>query len=331
MKYALFGLGMVLIVVGGYFLYSGSNIIEVERGWASVIAGTTALTGGIITLGLAGVVQSLEELKRHWAGAPARPDASTPSLAAALQTLAPAALAPAALASKTVESAIARTFGAAPEAEEAAPPIEAEAPVPAEESAARAPDFVPTPPAREWLRPRPKFSPRPTAAPAPAPAPAAVEPSPAIAELRRRVAQDLNLDWPSFNAPPVIPSPEPLPEPLPPESESAEAVTPPPLGLDDFADEHVEIRRETSAETFAAPESREAPDEAPPPPIAAAPEPEPEPVAADAAKPASKAIGRYEADGTVYVMFADGSIEAQSAQGTRRFKSMADLKASFQS
>ncbi len=48
MKYALFVLGMILIVVGGYFLFSGSNIIEVERGWASVIAGTTALTGGVI-------------------------------------------------------------------------------------------------------------------------------------------------------------------------------------------------------------------------------------------------------------------------------------------
>ena len=58
MKYALFVLGMILIVVGGYFVFSGSNIIEVERGWTSVIAGTTALTGGVITLGLAGVVKS---------------------------------------------------------------------------------------------------------------------------------------------------------------------------------------------------------------------------------------------------------------------------------
>ena len=316
MKYALFCLGMVLIVVGGYFLYSGSNIIEVERGWSSVIAGTTALTGGIITLGLAGVVQSLEELKRDWAGAPARLDANAPDLAT--QAPAPAALAPA-----TMASAIARKFGPAPEADEAAAaPVEAEAVVAAEESAARAPDFVPTPPAKEWLRPRPKFSPRPAA-------PAGTEPSPAIAELRRRVAQDLNLDWPSFNAPPVVASPDPLPA----GPESTEAVTPPPLGLDDFADEHVEISRESGADLFAAPESREIPEETPPPPIAAAPEPEPEPepVAADAAKPASKAIGRYEADGTVYVMFADGSIEAQSAQGIRRFKSMADLKASFQS
>ena len=38
-------------------------------------------------------------------------------------------------------------------------------------------------------------------------------------------------------------------------------------------------------------------------------------------------IGRYEADGTAYTMFADGSIEAQSDAGIYRFASMADLKA----
>jgi hypothetical protein len=40
-------------------------------------------------------------------------------------------------------------------------------------------------------------------------------------------------------------------------------------------------------------------------------------------------VGRYEADGTMYVMFSDGSIEAQSEQGVYRFSSMAELKAFF--
>jgi hypothetical protein len=40
-------------------------------------------------------------------------------------------------------------------------------------------------------------------------------------------------------------------------------------------------------------------------------------------------IGRYEADGTTYVMYSDGSIEAQSEQGAYRFASMAELKAFF--
>jgi hypothetical protein len=41
-------------------------------------------------------------------------------------------------------------------------------------------------------------------------------------------------------------------------------------------------------------------------------------------------IGRYDAEGTCYIMFADGSIEAQSEQGVARFRSMADLKAYFE-
>ncbi len=60
-----------------------------------------------------------------------------------------------------------------------------------------------------------------------------------------------------------------------------------------------------------------------PPPISA---PTPHPAAA--APPSQSAIiGRYEADGTSYVMFADGSIEAQSEAGVYRFSSMTELKA----
>ena len=38
-------------------------------------------------------------------------------------------------------------------------------------------------------------------------------------------------------------------------------------------------------------------------------------------------IGRYDSDGTSYVMYSDGSIEAQSEAGVFRFNSMAELKA----
>ena len=73
MKYALFVLGMNSHRGRWLFSFSGSNIIEVERGWASVISGTTALTGGVITLGLAGIVKSLEDLRRLWAAGVERP------------------------------------------------------------------------------------------------------------------------------------------------------------------------------------------------------------------------------------------------------------------
>ncbi|WP_036260538.1 hypothetical protein [Methylocapsa aurea] len=45
----------------------------------------------------------------------------------------------------------------------------------------------------------------------------------------------------------------------------------------------------------------------------------------DAGKPAI--VGRYQSEGTSYVMYADGSIDAQSAAGAFHFESMAELKA----
>ena len=45
----------------------------------------------------------------------------------------------------------------------------------------------------------------------------------------------------------------------------------------------------------------------------------------------SAVIGRYESEGTSYVMYADGSIDAQSAAGVYRFASMAELKAFIES
>ncbi len=104
MKYALLVLGILLVVTGGYFLFTGSNIVESERGWSSVIAGTTALTGGIITLALAGVVKGLEDLKQLLASAAVQPEA-----AIAFATEAPAAAMEAAM-----EMLIAPNLGPAP-------------------------------------------------------------------------------------------------------------------------------------------------------------------------------------------------------------------------
>jgi hypothetical protein len=41
-------------------------------------------------------------------------------------------------------------------------------------------------------------------------------------------------------------------------------------------------------------------------------------------------IGRYEVEGTEYVMYVDGSIDALTEDGVLRFRSLADLKAFFQ-
>jgi hypothetical protein len=319
MKYALLVLGSLLIVVGGYFLFTGSHIVASERGWSSVIAGTTALTGGIITLALAGVVRGLEDLKLLLADAALRPG---PGVALAAEE--PATL------EADIEMLIAPNLGPTPAGVEPSPPAEAEVPIAAQERPAGA--DIPNPLGRE----RPRFTPR--FAPRPAPA----EPAPAIAELRRRVADDLNLDWPGINLPPLSPTREPLPAVDEPVEEAADFDRPPPLHFDHLGEDYTQTGAEDATSEYAAEEyaieeyviEEYAADEEPEAatmlaPQASAAAASPEPTEATALEP--KAIGRYEAAGTLYVMFSDGSIEAQSPQGTRRYKSMADLKASFQS
>ena len=63
MKYVLFALAVLLLLVGGYSIFTGLPIIEVERGWASVIAGTMAFVGGALLFGIAWVVRTLEQLR----------------------------------------------------------------------------------------------------------------------------------------------------------------------------------------------------------------------------------------------------------------------------
>src|SRR5271154_3914280 len=73
MKYVLLFFGIVLLVGGALSIYSGYNIIEVERGWASVIAGATSGRGGSITIGLALVLMSLDRLRATLEKGQARP------------------------------------------------------------------------------------------------------------------------------------------------------------------------------------------------------------------------------------------------------------------
>jgi hypothetical protein len=136
------------------------------------------------------------------------------------------------------------------------------------------------------------------------------------------------------------------PEPLPPLGEIPHGAEPPveePAPLSEWGPE-VAARNESAldldefAREFDAPELT--PHYQPEPTPHQEPEPElhrepmPEPVAAEAApapsevEPAAKpdVIGHYEAHGAHYVMYADGSIDAQTAHGTYHFGSMEELK-----
>ena len=112
-------------------------------------------------------------------------------------------------------------------------------------------------------------------------------------------------------------------EPAP--SDESEAPEPPALHETGYAhDVPVEHAPWLRAEIRPAPEPEPEPE-----PVAAAepePQPEPEPVKASESAPRSDIIGSYEAHGTHYTMYADGSIDAETAHGVYRFASMEELK-----
>src|ERR1700730_1952026 len=59
MSYIVLALGGLLALGGALALFTSYGIIMVERGWAGVIAGTTALAGGVVTLALGLILHRL--------------------------------------------------------------------------------------------------------------------------------------------------------------------------------------------------------------------------------------------------------------------------------
>ncbi|MHB8885442.1 MAG: hypothetical protein ACYC5H_10225 [Methylovirgula sp.] len=337
MKYALFALGLLLMLIGAFLVYMGSGIIEVERGWSSVLAGTMAFVGGLLTLGIAWIIKTLEQLH------------------AALKMREAAA----------VGGAVPQAYGAGDDfartSETPIPPMTwPPHTAPALAATEDEDNFDNVPPTTEPVPPpvsfehnfyssitaeseetfhaetKPRSIPEPTKA------------SPSIKELWRRVAKEIDTTGPvrrfgkdRHAEPPPMGTATPPPRlPVMPEAppfayeheDTEAAVASTGDWLDQaFADLDTPRSGITAPAAHEAPEAAEAesyPDlhmQEPEPPIEA-PEDELPPTAA--AEPAI--IGRYEAEGTSYTMFADGSIEAQSERGVARFKSMADLKAYFE-
>ena len=69
MSYFVLALGALLSLCGAFAIFAGYGMIQVERGWAGVIAGATALSGGIVTIALGFILHSLSGLHAlHKAG-----------------------------------------------------------------------------------------------------------------------------------------------------------------------------------------------------------------------------------------------------------------------
>ncbi len=134
MKWFVVGAGVLLILVGGFAIIEGSSIIQVERGWASVIAGSVFVAAGAILLGLAAIIAYLEIVAAAYLGARAQAEAPVLEEAKPSRGREPAldAAAPKAATEEPVAaegaakllSGLFRRFAAAPAApsDEAAPP-----------------------------------------------------------------------------------------------------------------------------------------------------------------------------------------------------------------
>ena len=373
MSYLVLALGALLSLCGAFAIYAGYGIILVERGWAGVIAGATALSGGIVTIALGFILHSLSGLHallktgkgltplpgelgedeaselRPEPGLAFNPEASMVSEAgpppaamppaASLRTwpqrptrpnLTPArnflksrgTVLPAARGTPESDFALPKlplVSRAAPRVSQAAmePPSEPGFAMPGEVAAAKAEDEAKT---------------RPASAPA---AEAPAEPA-WNADGEPGLFDDDKAKEPPIEAR----LQEPHIDPGEPATESGPRVTWPAetASIDAiFGEDHLiepdpalDARKEGAKPS---PEAIEPASLDPAPPFVAEALPaadprEPSPPAVPAAGEAGLAIvGRYESEGTSYVMYADGSIEARSERGVFHFQSMAELKA----
>lgn len=63
MSFLVLALGTLLTFGGAVALYSGYGNVEVVRGWTAVIAGTTALSAGVMTIGISFILRCLLRLQ----------------------------------------------------------------------------------------------------------------------------------------------------------------------------------------------------------------------------------------------------------------------------
>ncbi|HEX4765452.1 MAG TPA: hypothetical protein VH414_04155 [Lichenihabitans sp.] len=64
MSWLVIACGILLAAGGGYSIVSGAPYTQMEFGWTEVIAGTTALTGGLVTIALGALLHRLGALQK---------------------------------------------------------------------------------------------------------------------------------------------------------------------------------------------------------------------------------------------------------------------------
>ena len=347
MAYILLALGAVMSLVGLVAMITGYPSIEMERGWATVISGAVLLSGGLIVVALGLVVRNLVGLRNAlpvvgvlpgsaeahapepFIPAPLMPAVSSapPPFGTPTTTGPAAAFDPHPTLGLAVPAGVAALAAAGALRDERDPPHFSDTPTAPETPAHETPAHE-TPAGTHDAEPHPEeahaFELHKSAALVPeAYIPEAHPPQPAREhepphdKLVESEHGNSDGDWldQAFSAfdhemtngranTPSATAPEPHPEP----AHAREPMTEPAHDAEPDAPNTV----------AASDVEHHAPD----PHAAEAPATAPAEPAADLA-----VIGRYDSEGTSYVMYSDGSIEAQSEAGVYRFGSMAELKA----
>lgn len=312
MAFAIMVVAVAMVVAGLIAMITGSGMIALERGWSAVIAGTIGATGGAILFALALLLRELNRLpQRLETFVPGEDVPADPGIA--LAPVAPRPLEP-----------------------------KAELPISAEtiQSVAPVQNETPASKRRPIIAPAERIEPVPVRAPEPAPAPPEID--------------GQGPDDARPKAPPVV---------VPPRNEASEEAVVPVIGpgemmhsvFPDFSprdrigpraaepvDSPIEDAKPTMTETLAANDAAEVEEpgvdeeqtdkaELAPDVPAPATEPPDEAQATPAANEDKEAepsvVGTYSSGGNVYVMYADGSIEADTPDGVFRFGSLDELKA----
>jgi hypothetical protein len=318
MTIALFALAAAMIVGGLMAAFLGWDIVLVERGWTMVIAGSVFASSGALLLGLAAAVSRLAKIQGELARLHAdlreeEVQAEMLPAAVAASGLSVAALAGGLFGEKAAE---------VPAKDEPSPdqpplPLFPETGEPERETVPEA-ERREERPAEPAVQPEPKLSP--AREPEEKPEGAAEEPAPEV-----RVPDFLIVGRYRETTYTSIEEPEDdnlyAPEPADAAPEEAGQTTLADSGRREAAEPETEKAGETvEAEAEPAEEARE------PEPADGALEAEDQAAASDEPSSAATIVGTYTSGDNRYVMFSDGSIEAETPQGVFRFQSLDELK-----
>lgn len=297
---ALFALAAAMIVGGLLAAILGWDIVLIERGWTMVIAGSIFAASGALLLGIAAAVARLSKMHEELSRLHADLNEDEPAAVSTASDFSRAALAGA---GGLLGGAAVASSEPPPERDPDQPPLplfpEAGEPFLDREIGAVRHDEAPDEPA---------VTPAvyPSSAHDPEEAPEVRVPDFLIAGRRETIYAEPGEAGTDDE---TLYEPEPEPQPAAEEAGGAAA--------EEVRDEPVEPEAAREEEAGSEPEAGEPAEEKGPEPAASEAEEE---------RSAATIIGTYNSGDNRYVMYSDGSIEAETPQGVFRFGSLDELK-----